>query len=141
MKKIDEYKDIDLSTKNIPELILLVDELLNERDEINKNTRSVLDKLPNRNDTEIKLFLDTFKKLKKCSDQNRFTNGFEQAMKLKLILSSHKIFDPFFGDNEFGNLFRRIAKILVGGYFDMLESVENKLKLENYDLSIKLLNY
>ena len=122
-----KYKDEDLGTKTMQELILLTEECLIERDEYNK-TALGFNKL-------FKLLNET----KKCVDENRFTDGFESAMKLKLFLSTSSIFNVFIGDTELAPLFSCMVRLITSKFFDVLESIENKLKLEQNFTITKLL--
>ena len=133
-----KYKDEDLGTKTMQELILLTEECLIERDEYNK-TALGFNKLTDRNDSKVKEFFKLLNETKKCVDENRFTDGFESAMKLKLFLSTSSIFNVFIGDTELAPLFSCMVRLITSKFFDVLESIENKLKLEQNFTITKLL--
>ena len=130
-----QYKNESLEHKTMAELILLTEKCLDERDVYNK-TALGLNKQTDRNDSDVKKFFLYFNNVKKCVEENRFTDGFENAMKLKLHLSSNKIFHLLVGDFDLAPLFCQMTKIVTSRFFSILEKIEENLKLEqNFTIS------
>jgi hypothetical protein len=123
------YNDESLENKNMLELLSIVEDLFNERDQYNSD-KGMFERAHSRDNTEIKKYFEIFNKIKTCVEEKRFTDGMEQAIILKLHMNQYSIFSTLVGDSAISNLFGAMTRIITTRFFDTLELIENKLKLE-----------
>lgn len=130
-KKLFAYEldGISLMDKSFGELLLMIEEEFNNRDERNK-TKTGFDSEVDRTDSNIIRYFEILNNVKKCAEENRFTDGMEQAMKLKLFMGQHSVFNQFVGDYAIANLFGAMTRIVTSRFFNVLENLEKTLKLE-----------
>ncbi len=125
-----EFNGESLKDKSMSELLSLVENLFNERDEYNKD-KGAFDRQHSRDDGTIIKYFEIFNEVKNCVEQQRFTDGMEQAMKLKLFMGQNTMFNLLVGDSSIANLFGAMTRIITSRFFDILEQIETKLKLED----------
>jgi len=134
-----EYRDESLEKKTMSELIGMTEKLFDERDAYNIG-KNAFDRQKSRGDSEITKFFLIFNKIKLAVEENRFTDGFEYALQLKLHLNQYSLFNILVGDLDIANLFCAMTKIITSRFFDTLEKIENKLKLEGEFSTTKMLD-
>jgi hypothetical protein len=135
------YRDISLQNKTMAEMAIYLEELMVERDTpyVNPKTGERSYAIDRNNSTYLD-FIKKFEKVKTAIAENRYTDGFEAAIQLKLWLESKIDFNFFVGeDPDLGSLFKQMTLVITRRFFDVLETVENKLKLENFSIT-KLLD-
>jgi hypothetical protein len=135
------YRDISLQNKTMAEMAVYLEELMVERDTpyVNPKTGERSYAIDRNNSTYLD-FIKKFEKVKTAIAENRYTDGFEAAIQLKLWLESKIDFNFFVGeDPDLGSLFKQMTLVITRRFFDVLETVENKLKLENFSIT-KLLD-
>jgi len=135
------YRDISLQHKTMAEMAIYLEELMVERDTpyVNPKTGERSYAIDRNNSTYLD-FIKKFEKVRTAIAENRYTDGFEAAVQLKIWLESKIDFNFFVGeDPDLGGLLKQMTLVITRRFFDVLETVENKLKLENFSIT-KLLD-
>ena len=134
-KYLYEFRDESLEFKTLPELLVMCEFLFDERDAYNVG-KGAMNCQESRGDSRIIEYFQILGEVKKCVEENRFTDGFEQAMKLKLYMTSHSsTFNILVGDYELAHLCGAMTKLVTSRFFDTLEKIENRLKLEGSNIT------
>lgn len=125
-----EYNGESLKDKSMSELLSLVENLFDKRDEYNKG-KGAFDRQHSRDDSGIIKYFEYLNKVKESVEQQKFTDGMEYAIKLKLHMGKYNMFNVLVGDYDIANLFGAMTRIITSRFFNILEQIENQLKLEN----------
>ena len=134
-KYLYEFRDESLEFKTLPELLVMCETLFDERDLYNVG-KGAMNQQESRGDSRIVEYFKILSEVKLCVEENRFTDGFEQAIKLKLYMTSHSsTFNMLVGDYELGNLCGAMTRLVTSRFFDTLEKIENRLKLEGSNIT------
>ncbi len=134
--------EISLQYKTMPELIIYLNDVLEVNAKENKNRVGVnwAPPLYVKDSEEIVTFLKYFNECRENISMNNFTDGFESAIKLKLYVEKIRDIDMLLGDDNLGSILKQMCLVLTRRFFDVLEGIENKLKLENGISITKLLD-
>ena len=134
-KYLYEFRDESLEFKTLPELLVMCETLFDERDFYNVG-KGAMNRQESRGDSRIVEYFKILSEVKSCVEENRFTDGFEQAIKLKLYMTSYSsTFNMLVGDYELANLCGAMTKLVTSRFFDTLEKIENRLKLEGSNIT------
>ena len=139
MAYIYEFNEESLEGKSMTELLSLVEALFDKRDEYNKD-KGAFDRQHSRDDSTIIKYFAIFNEVKKCVDAEDLTGGMENAMKLKIFMVQHNMFNLLVGDYAIAHLFGAITYIITSRFFSVLEKIEKQLKLENKFPTMALLD-
>ena len=81
-----------------------------------------------KDSTVVKKFFAAIEEFKKCIERKSFTDAFEQAMKLKLLLATRSEISHFVGDSDMGLAMNGICLKITSEFFNVLEAMERDHK-------------
>ncbi len=100
--------------------------VLAHNENYNSTQSSTLKHAIGRGDTVVVKFFEFITEFKKCIERKSFTDAFEQAIKLKMFLSSRSDISQFVGDSDLGLAMNAISLKITSEFFNVIETMEKE---------------